>query len=293
MEGILRQRTNFPFEVVIGDDCSQDNTRAILREHERRYPDRIRLFFPERNLGLQGNMMFSRVLAQLRGEYVAWLDGDDYWTDDDKLQRQVDFLDDNPSCSMCFHDADNSYPDGSTAPFYEYDPGQDRYSLQDIVIENFVPFSSVVHRNIIKSLPPLFFEILAADWVVHVLLAQRGLLGRLNGTWAVRRVHPAGVISMKPRAFKLALNVMWVQRIEASFRHGYSREVQKRVAYLYRELALDAESNGRKWRAAWYAAKSLAHGRRDDGDRQELLRLALGSRIAGLLKSSAHQSAGA
>ena len=65
------------------------------------------------------------------------------------------------------------------------------------------------------------------------------------------------------------------------------------VAYLYRELALDAESNGRKWRAAWYAAKSLAHGRRDDGDRQELLRLALGSRIAGLLKSSAHQSAGA
>lgn len=287
LEGILQQRTRFDFEVVVGDDCSTDGTRAILQEYQRRHPELIRLVFAPANLGLQGNAMFAHVFGQLRGEYVAWLDGDDYWVAEDKLQRQVDFLEANPHCSMCFHSAINLFPDASTAPFFEYAPDKRLYHLEDIVIENFIPFSTVVHRNVVTVLPPLFFQILAGDWVVHVLLAQQGPLGLIDEPWAIRRVHAGGVMSMKPRATKLALNLQWVRRIHAYFRHPYGTQVRARRAYLHRELALELQRHHRPWRAAWHAAMALGHGEPDQTSASpELLRMVLGNRLASVIRAT-------
>src|SRR5205807_1410995 len=90
IESVLLQRTQFPFELIVAEDCSTDGTRAIVEDYARRHPDLIRTILPERNVG-HGEIL-RRGLEATRGRYVGYLDGDDYWTSCAKLARQVDFL---------------------------------------------------------------------------------------------------------------------------------------------------------------------------------------------------------
>ena len=90
IESVLRQQTDFAVEVVVGEDCSTDNTLAICREYEAKYPDRVRVIVSERNIGMHAN--YRRTIEACRGEYVAMCDGDDWFSDPDKLQLQVDKL---------------------------------------------------------------------------------------------------------------------------------------------------------------------------------------------------------
>lgn len=94
LDGILMQKVDFTYEVVIGEDCSQDNTRAILLEYKEKYPDRIRLILHEKNVGIGKNL--GAVQRQCDGKYVAICEGDDYWTDPYKLKKQVSFLENHP-----------------------------------------------------------------------------------------------------------------------------------------------------------------------------------------------------
>src|SRR5579864_5044611 len=88
LDSILAQQVNFDYEIVVGEDCSADGTRAILMDFHRRYPSRIVPFLRDRNMGAMPN--FESTLRACRGQYLALLEGDDYWTSPDKLQRQVD-----------------------------------------------------------------------------------------------------------------------------------------------------------------------------------------------------------
>ena len=90
IESVLRQQTDFAVEVVVGEDCSTDNTLAICREYEAKYPDRVRVVASERNIGMHAN--YRRTIEACRGEYVAMCDGDDWFSDPNKLQLQVDKL---------------------------------------------------------------------------------------------------------------------------------------------------------------------------------------------------------
>ncbi|MDQ3815609.1 MAG: glycosyltransferase family 2 protein, partial [Armatimonadota bacterium] len=109
VESVLMQETNFDYELIIGEDCSQDKTRAIVMDFQRRFPERIRLLLPEKNLGGSGKTNFLQTLAAAQGQYVALLEGDDYWTSPHKLQKQVDFLDSHPECAICFHKSNMLY----------------------------------------------------------------------------------------------------------------------------------------------------------------------------------------
>src|SRR5882672_6480832 len=120
IDSILRQEVSFDYEIVIGEDASTDRTREIVLELERRHPDRIRVMLRDagtserdRARGLGGKTNFVQGIQDCRGKYVALLDGDDYWTDSHKLQKQVDFLERHPECSLCFHNAEMFYEDGS------------------------------------------------------------------------------------------------------------------------------------------------------------------------------------
>lgn len=97
LESVLSQKTNFDFEILIGDDASSDSTPKILKEYEAKYPNKIKLVFHKKNIGVNRNDYSLISMAQ--GEYIAWCDGDDYWIDDNKLQEQADILDKNPEYS--------------------------------------------------------------------------------------------------------------------------------------------------------------------------------------------------
>ena len=102
LDSILMQQTVFDFEIVIGEDCSTDNTREIIQSYQIKYPERIKLVTSESNVGPMPNVV--RTYKACRGKYIAVLEGDDYWIDPLKLEKQVDLLEANPEFSMCFTD---------------------------------------------------------------------------------------------------------------------------------------------------------------------------------------------
>lgn len=106
LNGFIMQKTNFPFEVLIHDDCSTDGTTEIIKEYVEKYPEIIKPLYEEENQYQQGKPSGSAVwnLPRAKGKYVALCEGDDYWTDPLKLQKQVDFLESHPAYGMCYTD---------------------------------------------------------------------------------------------------------------------------------------------------------------------------------------------
>lgn len=104
IEGAVKQQTNFPFEIIIGEDCSTDRTRELALSYQRRFPDRIRVVYGSENVGAFHNS--NRCFRRARGEFLAYCEGDDYWQDPHKLQKQVDYLRAHPECGLVHSDYD-------------------------------------------------------------------------------------------------------------------------------------------------------------------------------------------
>jgi hypothetical protein len=203
IESVLLQQTDFSFELVIGEDCSTDGTREIVREYGERHPEVVRLVLPERNVG--HGEMFRQALAATGGELIAYLDGDDYWTSREKLARQVAFLDSEPNCHDCFHDVSLIYdeagvPSGNISPRL----GEGHFDLEQIVMECFPPAPSMMfRREIFEELEPEAFDSAWLDWIIHVQAATHGPLGYIPEVLAAYRVHRGGMFSALDRTSQL------------------------------------------------------------------------------------------
>lgn len=203
IESVLIQRTDFPFELVIGEDCSTDGTREIVQAYGARYPEIIRLVLPERNVG-HGEML-RRALAATRGELIAYLDGDDYWTSREKLAKQVAFLRANPDCHDCFHDVslvydDAGVPSGAVSPRL----AEEHFGIEQILMECFVPAPAMMfRRGVFEELEREAFDSAWLDWIIHVQAATHGPLGYLPETLAAYRVHRGGMFSSLDRVSQL------------------------------------------------------------------------------------------
>jgi glycosyltransferase involved in cell wall biosynthesis len=194
VESVLAQQAGFPYELVIADDCSTDQTAAIAAEYERQNPDRVRLLRRHRNLGATRN--FVDALRQCRGRFVAILEGDDYWIVPDKLARQADLLLSHPECSICFTRTRVTYETGDCEPWDYPMWEQIYYTAKDLLKENFVPNCTAVFRQgLLLEIPEWFYHLSFADWGLHLLLATLGDLVFLPETTAVYRVHGKGIWS--------------------------------------------------------------------------------------------------
>lgn len=149
IEGILLQQTSFPIEVVIGEDKSTDQTKDILLEYQKKHPDIIRLRLAKENLYSQNINPWVGVLNACRGKFVALCEGDDYWIDPLKLQKQVDLMQAHPDYSMCFH---NAYSlDQASGEMVlgklNYQAIKPSYTLNDIVRNQFISTAATMLRN--------------------------------------------------------------------------------------------------------------------------------------------------
>jgi glycosyltransferase involved in cell wall biosynthesis len=231
IDGVLGQRAPFDFEIVIADDCSSDGTREILLEYCSRYPDRIRLLLPERNLG--PTQLFRGAVAELRGRYVAWLDGDDYWSDDEKLALQVKALCEHPQWAACFHDATVEDADGNR-PDRPYVPVIERASvtLFDLLRQNCVPSLSVMARgDLVRALPDWVWSGLWSDWLALIALAQQGEIGYLPRLMGVYRTHRDGLCAGLSRRDQLEEDL----RFFGALREALSEEHQATIESSVRE----------------------------------------------------------
>lgn len=153
LNGFVMQQTSFRFEAIVHDDASTDGTAEIIREYAERYPDIIKPIYETENQFSKHDGSLRRIMnGACRGKYQAFCEGDDFWTDPLKLQKQVDFLESHPDYSMCFHNAISHWDKGERedAPFSDI---QDRpYSGREIFEKWIVPTASVtLRREVLQS----------------------------------------------------------------------------------------------------------------------------------------------
>ncbi len=212
IEGFLIQKTDFPCELVIADDCSTDGTREVIRRYWEKHSDRIRLLLNRHNL--RSGRTVTRAFEACRGEYLAFVEGDDYWTAPDKLQRQADLLDRHPDYTICFHSVLMVWDEGCREPTLYCPPRiQDRYTLRDLLERNFIASCSTMYRRgVFDRYPAWFYSMPVGDWSQHVLHAQHGDIGYIDEPMGVYRQHAGGIYSMKPATYRLRIPIEMLRR---------------------------------------------------------------------------------
>jgi len=193
IEGVLMQKTKFPIELIIGEDCSTDKTREICVEYQQKYPEIIKLQLPEKNKGMMRNFIENMQAAQ--GKYIALCEGDDYWTDPYKLQRQVDFLEKNEDFSICFHAVGvKKEQENVVVNDYITRDVPDVTDIYDLAQGNYIHTPSVVFRKNeevleLTSSPNIF----VIDYVLHMFNARFGKIKKLPDIMATYRIHSSNM----------------------------------------------------------------------------------------------------
>jgi glycosyltransferase involved in cell wall biosynthesis len=239
IESALRQRTNFPYEIVISEDCSTDGTRGIVRSYEAAQRDRIRVLYSHTNLG--GVENFVAAWHDCRGRYIALLEGDDYWTSDLKLQKQVDFLDAHPECSMCSHGVTEVYQDGSREPVSWIDPSRLSVSdLEDLLLDNFVySCSAMLRREVFSDFAPWVYTFSLSDVPLWIQAAGHGKIGFIPEFLAVYRVHEGGVWSGKDAIYQVEQTIELYERLDAELGYRYSAVLGRVLRRFRAQLACE------------------------------------------------------
>ncbi|QBZ97890.1 glycosyltransferase [Flavobacterium sangjuense] len=191
IDGVLMQETDFEYDLIISDDCSPDTTSQIVNEIIANHPKGhiIKYFRHEKNLGMQENSFFA--LQQCKGKYVALCEGDDFWTDKTKLQKQIDFLEKNPELSFCFHkafrfDSENE----SLNKVYPQNLNKTILNEEDFFAIPTIPTASVVFFNDIKF-PKLLHS--HPDMLLYATLLSKGNAGFIDEQMSSYRLYSHGI----------------------------------------------------------------------------------------------------
>ena len=224
IESVLNQVTNFKVEIVIGEDCSTDNTRNIILNYQKQYPDIIKVFYHEKNLGLTPNSIATQNAC--KGKYIALLDGDDFWTDENKLQKQVDFLEKNKEYSACAHQS-----------VIIKGINEDRdLGIKDTINHRKFHTSSLVYRkkywDISGGIP---HNISSNERAIYPMLAIYGKIKYLKDSMCVYRLAPTGLNSrISAKELETDLNMLpWLYSLDKSFPIKRFRSFIHLTAYTY------------------------------------------------------------
>ena len=194
----VNQITNFEYEILVRDDFSTDHSQINI-ERVACYHDKVKYYTPTENWG--GNKNVNFLLSEAKGDYIAYLDGDDYFTDPYKLQKQVDFLDNNPDYVMTFTGYWGREPSGGYAP--DSNPGwlgligfeNDDIITKDLLITNYVTFGKMF-RNIKNIIKDWMMGLPYYDWPLNYELSRHGKIKFLNHPMGVYRYLNNGIFSL-------------------------------------------------------------------------------------------------
>ncbi len=216
LDGVLMQKTNFDFEILIGEDCSSDRTRQICIDYAKKYSKKIRLFLHDRQnvVFINGkpsgrfNMLYN--LKNTKGKYIALCEGDDYWTDPLKLQKQVDFLEANQEYMASCHNVIKKNEINQTESIKGAMAERD-INISDLALKNDIVTLSLLFRNDSEVLDKVnnFFNNYnspVGDYVINLFLAEKGKIKYSPEIMGVHIIHPGGVFSSNFNSSKKFIN---------------------------------------------------------------------------------------
>jgi len=243
IDGFLMQKTNFDFEILIHDDASNDGTAKIIQEYESKYPNLIKPIYQKENQWSKGVRSISAKynFPRAKGKYIAMCEGDDYWTDPLKLQKQVDFLEENEDVSLAFHPVKVYYEANSKETTGFIKLNQRIYTGKEIIQNWTIPTVSVMFINKhfeIINLRLLNKDYIYGDIILFLSLAEYGKLYCLKDNMAIYRRHAEGITQKKEPLF---LEKLYKHReaIANDFNGKYSFLKKEELSYAYFSLALN------------------------------------------------------
>lgn len=194
IESFLMQKTNFNFEILIGEDCSTDGTKKIVDLYAKKYPGKIQMITSTQNVGARKNS--QRLIDNSKGKYIAECEGDDYWIDPYKLQKQVDYLEDNPGCTLCFHAAEVvQAPKKATSRKIKPYRTNRISPLEDFITGGggFCHTASLVYPRTLMMTPAVFHQTAhAGDYAMQLYLASQGYAYYLDDCMSAYRIGVEG-----------------------------------------------------------------------------------------------------
>jgi glycosyltransferase involved in cell wall biosynthesis len=200
IDGVLMQQTNFKIELIVGEDCSSDNTREILFQLQKKHPDKIILKLPESNLGIGVNSISNKLLC--KGKYIAECEGDDYWTDPLKLQKQVNFLESNQNYVLHYHNCIEIINKLEVQKYWSKRHMSDfSFNFRDSLKEKMGYNLSMMFRSdyISNEFLALFHKAYYLDWSLELYLLNSGLLGFYTiESMGAYRHHDGGFTKINP-----------------------------------------------------------------------------------------------
>ncbi len=246
IEGVLMQKTSFPIKLIIGEDFSTDNTRRICIEYNEKYPEKIELLLPEKNLGMTPN--FINTLKACAGKYIAICEGDDYWTDPLKLQKQVDFLEANPDYGMVHTDYDILFQKTGNRVIkknQELNINIPRGNVfESIIIHNYVATPTVLLRSqlierYIKDIDPLEKGWSIGDHPIWIFVSKHTKVEYLSistTTYRVVKGSATHINNHKSRAIFLK-NLLGIEPFFAN-KYNVSIEIRSKIQITFNKRLL-------------------------------------------------------
>ena len=204
IKGFLMQKTRFPIEIIIHDDASTDRTAEIIKSYEKKYPDLIKPIYQLENQYSKGvKISANNVWPKCKGKYIALCEGDDYWTDPYKLQKQVDFMENNQDCTLCFHNAEIvnfdktsmnklQIPNSKWSKKYYYGRNY-KYNAGELELLEFIPTASFLFpRSLVLYLPEFYFNAIFGDASLKLYLASKGYAYYMDEIMSAYRTNVKG-----------------------------------------------------------------------------------------------------
>jgi len=236
LTSFFQQKVNFDFEVIVSDDCSTDNTVHIVEAFAVKYPNQVKIIRHHSNIGMMAN--FKEALDACSGQYIALCEGDDYWIDNNKLQRQVDLLDARPEISICFHKAKLLFD--NVAPFEFGDINKatkEITTFSDLVKGNYIHTPTVVYRNYLFGKYPLsFLKFKFGDWPLHLLNAEHGDILFIPEELAVYRITHSGAWSTKKTVAKIEHTLNFLKAIRHHFSLAHREQFDNSINSYFKYL---------------------------------------------------------
>lgn len=194
IESVLMQKTKYDFKITVADDCSTDNTQKVIQKYVDKYKDIIIPRYNKVNLGFMDNHIES--LSSFEAEYVSLLDGDDYWIDENKLQKQVEFLEEHKDYNIAGHRTEVFYENGKIEDVIWPNKYKETSDFKDLIEGNFIPANSAVYRWQFneKKLKTIFPKnIVPSDYYMHLLHAKTGKIKMFSDVMSRYRRHDEAI----------------------------------------------------------------------------------------------------